>query len=361
MLAILSAGPATHFAQGGDKIVFSESKPQTDPNAAASASQKSGDLFKSWNKLEQPAFDYSILGIPTLPRQAVDAKEEKRLRNARDEKRNWMFLKPGELQQKEEEKTTLGVANRPLDGFEKENHSSDYTFYNVAEGKTGAGRQPGELRAPGQTSSREEQAAEAKALQQQRDRDDEDSEKRRDRTFTLSGQSEMGAHTAGELNFTGLFDPGKSAAALGAAPGNSDFSLRDALAATPLRTKEQQARMDEFNKMLNSPMQSGSSPGPGPSFSPSLATAPPSFSRPSDSFSGKASSGASYNYNSGYPINAGYSPVLQNRLNPPGLPTIGTAPAYPNQSLFGQQAQPPATDSSKNWTRLNQDPPRRKF
>src|SRR5207245_3221567 len=134
-----------YTAAAGDKIVFSEEKPKTanpnDPKAGT-------ELFRSWTtKLETPAFDYGILGIPTIPHATLDRKEQRRQKNERAERLNWMIVEPGELQRKEEEKAALGVANRPLEDLDKsDSDKPDSIFYNMHEGKKTQQRQPGELR-----------------------------------------------------------------------------------------------------------------------------------------------------------------------------------------------------------------------
>src|SRR4051794_36504199 len=104
LLAIAGLGLAA-VASAGEKIVVSDDKPRSEPNAPV---KTGSDLFKSWGKLDQPAFDYSVLGVPTLPRNsAVDKEEFKRLKNITDEKKNWLMLEPGELQRKEQDKKSL--------------------------------------------------------------------------------------------------------------------------------------------------------------------------------------------------------------------------------------------------------------
>src|SRR2546423_5612750 len=184
-LGLAALGLITPSAFGGDKIVFSDDKPKTaNPNEAKPAS----DLFRSWtSKLDTPSFDYGILGIPTIPRATLDRKDQRRQKNEQTERQQWMFLRPGELQQKEEERTALGVANRPLENLDKEDGNKDYTFSNLNDKTAPRQRQPGEIRSGNQTASREEQAA--LAAQQQREREDSDADSsRRDRTFTLPGE-----------------------------------------------------------------------------------------------------------------------------------------------------------------------------
>src|SRR6478672_7400440 len=114
LIAASAGGVSTGI--GGEKIVLSDDKPKGDPNAPV---KSGGDLFKSWGKVDQPGFDYNVLGLPTIRRNsALDKEELKRLKNIRDEKKNWLLLEPGELQRKEADKKSLGVVNRPLDSID---------------------------------------------------------------------------------------------------------------------------------------------------------------------------------------------------------------------------------------------------
>ncbi|HMC28009.1 MAG TPA: hypothetical protein VKM56_09485, partial [Verrucomicrobiae bacterium] len=109
---MVTLGLIAYTAAAGDKILFSDQPTAANPKDTKSAAE----LFRSWNKtkLETPTFDYSIMGVPTIPSASLGGKEEKRRQAARAEQKNWMLIEPGELQRKEEEKSTLGVANRPL-------------------------------------------------------------------------------------------------------------------------------------------------------------------------------------------------------------------------------------------------------
>src|SRR5438046_958985 len=105
-------------AWAGDKIVLSEDKPQAEPNASVKGAN---DLFKakSW-KMDQPGFDYSILGIPTMPRNTPVDRDELRKRKAiADQRKNWLLVEPGEIERKEESRRSFGVSTRPLDELDK--------------------------------------------------------------------------------------------------------------------------------------------------------------------------------------------------------------------------------------------------
>ena len=77
-LWLLALALITSNASAGDKIVFSDDKPKS---ANPADIKPANELFRSWNtKLETPNFDYSILGIPTIPRATLDRKRSNRRR-----------------------------------------------------------------------------------------------------------------------------------------------------------------------------------------------------------------------------------------------------------------------------------------
>jgi len=246
-------------AWAGDKIVLSDEKPQAEPNASVKGAN---DLFKdkSW-KMDQPGFDYGILSIPTIPRNAPIDRDELRKRKAiAEQRKNFLFVEPGEIERREENRKSFGVSTRPLDELDKrDDQKTDYTFDKVGEKKGAQPRQAGQLSPIGQAPSKEEQA-EARMLQRERD-DADDADSKREKVFSLNGggDKQMGAHMSSELNFNNLFSPGKNDALIGgsAIKSESGFTLKDAFAGAPQRSKEQQARMDDFNKMMSAPLSAG--------------------------------------------------------------------------------------------------------
>src|ERR1043166_9752052 len=234
---LIAAGGSISIAIGGEKIVLSDDKPKSEPTPAA---KRGEDLFKSWSKVEQPGFDYNVLGLPMIPRNtSLDKEELKRLKNINDERKNWLMLEPGELQRKEADKKSLGVANRPLENISngKDEQPTDYTFYGVGEKPSAQRRQPGELQPLRQGTSKEESDPRL-AQQQQREQDDADADSRREKVFTLNGgskETQFGSHTATELNFNTLFAPSRNDALImgGALKAESAFSLKEALGNQP--------------------------------------------------------------------------------------------------------------------------------
>jgi len=318
-LALLGCAGMTLSAFAGDKIVLSDEKPQAEPNAPTKAAN---DLFnsKSWKMNDSGLSLDPLLGIPTIPRATPLSPQEMRKRKAANEDRNnWLLAEPGERERKEEERQSLGVSNKPLEdlnGGEK----SDYLLSN-SEGKNGPQRrQPGELRPIGKAPTKQEIAEARQIQQQQREREDAEAADNK-KVFSLnggSGDSQVGAHTSSELNFNNLFSPGKNDALIAgsAIKSESGFSLKDALQGSPARTKEQQARMDDFNKMMSAPLTANGFLGmANPPGSTALGLPSGAFPRPEEP---RATP------NPGFDPASSAGPL--NRFSAPGLPSFNNAP-----------------------------------
>jgi len=339
---IVALGFSAVRVSAGDKIVDSDNKIKAeDPNGQPKIK---GDLFKSFEKLNQPGFSPELLDIPTIPR-GLSRKEEKRLENHRIEQKNWLYLDSGDLQRKEEEKKTIFD-----DNTEADEKRTDYTFQK--DEKKGSQR-PGEARSRG---SAEDKAIQARQIQEQRERESADSAKTR--TFSLDDSKngeKPGSHISSDLSFKNLFDPGKSDALISGAAAKSEFSLRDVLGGAPGRTKDQVARMDDFTKMINSSTPGASTFGMANplSFSQPGSGGLPGLSRPLDS-------GSSIKPLGNDSFNPGAS-AMPSRLGLPGLPTIAPAatPGLGAPSVF-QQPTVSAPDSYRNW-QAAPEPVRRRF
>src|SRR6267143_1871561 len=112
-LALLSVATV---AYAGDPIQVSGDKSKPGP---VDARPVDADVFKSLNKSKGPA----LKGLTPLviPGQSMDPKEERRLKNVRDEKKNWMLLEPGELQKRDdEEQGKFGGRSVALDSTDED-------------------------------------------------------------------------------------------------------------------------------------------------------------------------------------------------------------------------------------------------
>ncbi len=254
LLALLGAAWAPALS-AGERILLPNDKAKTAPVQERSAPS---DPLKDWTKAGErnPFMELDLIMPPVRP---IDPREQKRLKNARAEKENWMILDPGELQQKDDEKNLLGVHDYSLDDLEKGDGGDNYTFYNLKIGraKSSEASRPNLLRLPGQRPNRDASAEAAQASQQRLAEELEDNEKRGPRSSlsvldTRDGGTEAGAHMSRELNLKGLLDTSQSG------PGSrSDATLYDFLRANSgtALTREQQVRRDNFKALLDGPLQ----------------------------------------------------------------------------------------------------------
>lgn len=302
--------------RAGDPIQFSNDK--SKPRGVGTETRPvEADAFKTWNKVKGPATQLNPLAPFILPGR-MDPKEEKRLKNIRDEKKNWMLLEPGELQKRDEkeDKEFAGktVAIDDLD----ETEDGNYLFYNVTDQKSDK---------PVSNAQRSNPVAA------------EDEPKKDARSLSIFGPREgdkAGAHTASELNLKGLIDP----AQLNADKFNkSEASLFQFFKdnAPTAADRDQQARRDNFRDFINGPQPGGRASGISDPINfrtdltqermnPNMPSRPafdlPGVGRGSDSFSATP------------PLGGAFGP-----LRAPGLPE--TAILAPRQPMGGSYLPSP--------------------
>lgn len=131
----------------GEPIQFSPGRSKVEPEAAEKIQankSKSGAAAG-------PSTPYdSIDMMNSFSRDAVrrrDPKEEKRLKNAALQKKNWAALEPGELQEKEDRETDFGIRNLNPDTLEKDKTAGEIWF--GSKQQRGGAKDPAESRAPG--------------------------------------------------------------------------------------------------------------------------------------------------------------------------------------------------------------------
>ncbi len=316
LLALAAFCSSAVSLRAGDAIVFSNEKGKTTPGKEY---KSGGGLFDSWQKAP-PISPFNDL-IPSMlpPIRNLDPKTARRLRNAEDEKRNWMILDPGELQDKDDQNNLFGVHDENLDGLDEKHTGRDYTFYGLAEPKSAgrSSRSGSQSRTPGRPNSEQQanqRAVEAGKLELER----RDAATKRERTPPL------GAHTAGELNLRSLFEPTKSEAMAGSAE-KSDFSLRDLLSnnSQPARSQEQERNMQKFKDFLNTSSPADSGPGLQPNL-------------PAQSF------------NSSFPKPLEFTPARSgpNPFNPGSRSlTPGLSDNFPKAPMLPGFSQPPASSA----------------
>jgi hypothetical protein len=227
--AVLALSLSLIGAQAGDPIQFSGDKGKPAPGAETRPADT--DVFKTWNKSKTPAgARLNALTPFIVPADPMDPKDERRLKNARDERKNWMLLEPGELQKREEEdQNQFGGRSVAIDNFESDD-TDNYLFYNVTEENKPRNNNPG----------------------RDNNSDSDDPPRKDHRTLSLFPREmeKPGAHTASELNLKGLIDP---AHANGAHFNKNEASLFQFLKdnAPPATDRDQQARRDSFRTFIN--------------------------------------------------------------------------------------------------------------
>jgi hypothetical protein len=230
-LVLLVSGSAG-FA--GEAIVLGKEKPK---NEAVKESKFGKEVSRPWDKMS-PETPMGGLMFPMIPQMdSVDPKADRKRKIQDREKKNWMSVQPGELQEEEEAKTLFGVRNYDI---EKEEDSDNLMFREVNSERSGSqaqGRSQKSRSSNQKENSNAAQRADAEELER------ELAARRAARTETSRNESQYGVHTASELNFKGLF---------GAAPteARSDAS-RGMFGGSDPAAARQQALREEFKTFLN--------------------------------------------------------------------------------------------------------------
>jgi hypothetical protein len=160
VLASAWLGGSLSPVTAGEPILFTPAKTKLEPNAPNNKlpKEKVSALDRITGASPVDAVD------PNRVRSAGDdprrpkTKEEKRRKLAELEKKNWAAVGPGELQEEEEEKTSMGVREYDVETGGKEKTASDIWFDRKAgdksrsqgnpRGRGAASRAPGQNRPP---------------------------------------------------------------------------------------------------------------------------------------------------------------------------------------------------------------------
>ena len=227
----------------GEPIVFGNEKTKLSP---AGEKTPLPNPFRL-EKLTTAPFDFGNMTPPILPR-LHNAKKDKRQQNAEDEKKNWMMLEKGELQDKDDEQNYLGIREEKIDDLDKGKDAHDYTFRD-----TKSSRIPGHLHGPSQHGKGDPgQPSPARGNL------DEDLEGKRAPVSSAilfgTGEKEPGGHTGGEFGLKNLLDrdrsPGKASVSLGALFNGG----------APQSSREQEASVERFKQILGGSQRSSSDP-----------------------------------------------------------------------------------------------------
>lgn len=317
-LSLVLAGAGLLTVQAGDAILFPGDK--VKPDTAKIAPDKQGpaakEAIKSWNNL--PAAtprNLEFLPVPSVPVPRRASKDERQLKNERDEKRNWLLLRPGQLDEEDEMKEDFGMPDPTLDQDE-ETGQRDYTFHGLREGRdsqSGAVGSRPDRRVPGQAK---------KAATRPVTIDDSDSsEKKKPSNTGAAHQSKDLAELRGMLSPEQPDSPFKS--------GVADNPLKSALGSDSIgRSRARQQRMNEFGQMLNGPLSASGNNSLASTWKPGFDRPPstPAFTRPVES--APRSSLSPFSPSAGL----GAGSASRNAFNP-GLPTAGSQNVSPSRNV----------------------------
>ena len=132
---------------GGESILFSREKPKTAPEKGSLAPREGLDGRGRLGPITP--FD---LDLPNQPQsRARNAQKDRKQKAAELEKKNWMVYSPGELQEREEENTALGIRDLEL---EKDDGTGEGFFARKDDDK-GRPRPPSQSNRPAAPNSKQ--------------------------------------------------------------------------------------------------------------------------------------------------------------------------------------------------------------
>jgi hypothetical protein len=239
-------------SQAGDRIIMGGGTPpsrqvQGDDNSMLKDTRSGTELLKV---LRDSSRNPTEFAPPVAPPKQLNRKEEQRLKNARDEKRNWIFADPAKNKDDDEAKNLFGVTELSLDDLEKKEDNSDYTLRDLPIGEARKGEF---LKSPGQRRSDQQ-------IQNYFSADSDEQSKASGSSLSVFGNlndEESGAHTANELNLRNLLDTRISGPNLRSEPSLNQF-FKDNAPSSPSRSHL--AQRDQFKQFLNTPAVAGPSP-----------------------------------------------------------------------------------------------------
>jgi hypothetical protein len=245
-------------ARAGDKLNIIGQRTRVEPGKEKRSAE---DVNASDHGLvlRPPAYGMSR----PRPRPRIrDPKLEKRLQNKEIERENWVFLAPGELQAREDQRqNNFGVRDYSAGDVGKEKPVRDYTFEKLKKDQNSENASQSTGSSSG-SQNRSNYKPESSQGRSDQDEGDVDLNPFHPPT-TPAGQPEVGAHIASELNLKSLLDSGQTAGGASASSGDQDdLSWRSVLGrGGPLSASEDSQSMDNFRRLLNS--QSAASTVPG--------------------------------------------------------------------------------------------------
>ncbi len=241
VLATFLAG--IRLSRAGDAIIFPSDKApsqtsNTDPRKEVRGSP---EKLKFWEgSLVTDPRNIEALARPGPRTSRKKTEQEKQSQRERDEKVNWLLLRPDQLREEHEEQEKVPFPDRDAETEERDDRR-DYTFHGLDQPKDGRESPRRDQRSNPQT--RNANASRSGA---------EDSGTGDGRKAPLAGKSsqDLGAHASRELDLSDQFDPNSGSRATEV--GKSDSIWRDVLGSGgPTGTREQ--RLDRLDR-LGSPL-----------------------------------------------------------------------------------------------------------
>jgi len=233
--------PASLLA--GDKLNIGGSKTQEQPGQTEQV--KRTLTLDQLNKADlRGSIPSQALG---RERERSLSKFEKRLRNERDERKNWALLEPGQLQSEEMSDEDFGIRNYDLQRRDNEMGERDYTFFGLDKEETAGGTRQDQgslsrngerrrLTTPGRSGPGNNEPGTLRSPRS---------------TTSPDGNIAMGAHVSEDLNLSDLLDTTSSE--LGPNRNLLQSQPRASLTAGFGQTKTlsfQEERMSNFRQLI---------------------------------------------------------------------------------------------------------------
>ena len=232
----------------GEPIVFGNAKTKIEPDKEKAPIQTPFKL----EKLASPApFDFNGVTPPILPRLDSNPRKDKHQQNVEDEKRNWMFLREGELDSEDAEKNFLGIRDDEDGGdLDKTKGPRDYMFKDKfsskSPGSPGQSRMAGPHRKP-----------DAKQPPPNQNREEDTDDKRQSTSSAIifgNSDRQVGGRSGGELDLQSMLGS-KASDRIADQP---IFSLGNGSSGSDLQAnRDRQARVESFKQLLNGPSSLG--------------------------------------------------------------------------------------------------------
>jgi len=135
MAAVASVGLPIALATAGEPIRFGGEKTKPAPDVQSKVPQ---DRFLPSGRISSttPLDAFNASGANMSPRR-LSPKEEKRLKNERLERENWVLVNRGELQEQDDRETEFGIRDYSGDSLEKEEQGAGAIWFGSNQERSG--------------------------------------------------------------------------------------------------------------------------------------------------------------------------------------------------------------------------------